>query len=162
MLAQQADRRLRDGQRVGRVDAELGKGGRMGLFAGAMDVEHRGSDDLGAQHVERCGMDHHRRMDAPKGAALEQQNLAARVSDLLGGRADHADGQPDVIRDPCCGDGCPDRRGGNDVMAAGVANAGQTVVFRADTDMQRPGSRARPEGGRKVTDAPLHCEAGVG
>ncbi len=53
-------------------------------------------------------------------------------------------------------------RCGDDVVAAGVADAGKAIVFGANADVQRPGSGAGAERRWEVGNAFLHCETGVG
>ncbi len=79
VLAQQADGRLRDGQRIGGVDAQLRPGGGVRLFAGVEHVEHRGRDHVGTYDIRRRRVHHHRGMHAVKGAALQQQDLASAL-----------------------------------------------------------------------------------
>ena len=98
MLPQQPDRGLRDGERVRRVDPQLRESGGVRLFAGVVHFKHGSCDDLRAQHVEGRGMHHHGGMNPSKRAALQQQDLAAGVAHLFGGRADHANGKADLIR----------------------------------------------------------------
>jgi hypothetical protein len=46
-------------------------------------------------------------------------------------------------------------------LAAGVADAGQAVVFRAKGDVQRARAGARAKRGREVADASPHAETRV-
>ena len=60
------------------------------------------------------------------------QDLAAAA--LLGRRADDLDGQAEVVGDGASARPAPTAVGGDDVVAAGVADAGQGVVLGADRD----------------------------
>src|SRR6202030_688469 len=89
MLAQQANRGLRHHQRVGCVYSKLGKRRGVRLLAGVLDLELADRDKRRNRHIDRRRMRHHREMRARKRAALEQQDLAARVTYLLSRRTDH-------------------------------------------------------------------------
>ena len=90
VLAQEADRDLRDRHGVGGVDPELGSGrgvrlrGRCTCTPKCATALTRGSHVL-----ERCRVHHHRGVDAGERAPFEQEDLAAAA--FLGGRADHTD-----------------------------------------------------------------------
>ena len=130
VLAQQADPDLRDGQRVGAVDALLGP--RRGV-RGLAPVADLPVADRQAGHrltLDRRGVHHHRRVDAVEGAALEHQDLAAAA--LLGRRAEHLHGQPEVVGERGEREAGAGGRGGDDVVAARVADPGQGVVLGAD------------------------------
>ena len=159
VLAQQADGRLGDGQRVRGVDAAFGKGRGVGFLARVGHVEHGAGDDGRVDHVHRGGMDHHGRMHVRERAPLQQQNLAARVADFFRGGAEYADGQTHVVGHCGRGERGADRGRGNDVVAAGVADTGQAVVLGADRDVQRAAAGTRHERRGQVVHAGLHAEA---
>lgn len=99
VLAEEAQRCLRDGERVGGVYTKFGEGGGVGFLAGAMHFKHGGGDDLCADHVKGGGVNHHGGVDASETAALEKQDFSAGVAHFFGRRADDADGEPDLIGD---------------------------------------------------------------
>ena len=150
LLAQQADRHLGHGQRVLRVDPLPGRGRSVRLAPGEGHVEV-GHGEAGRQALGRPGVDHHRRVHAGEGAALEHEDLAAAA--LLGRRAEHADGEPEVVGHLGQRQAGPDGGRGDDVVAAGVAHVGERVVLGADRhdELARPGPRL--ERGRQVVDA---------
>ena len=94
----------------------------------------------GLEPVLGPGVDHHRGVGAVERAALEQEDLAPAA--LLGRRAEHRDRQPDVVGHRGQGHARADGGGGDEVVAAGVAHAGQRVVLGADHDGQ--GARTGP------------------
>ena len=146
VLAEEADRRLGDGDRVGGVHAELGKGGGVRRLAGVVDVEGGPREHRRLGGVDRRRMHHERGVNPGEGAALQEQDLAAAA--LLGGRPDDADGQADVVRDPRRRDGGTERDRRDDVVPARVAHAGQRVVLGTEREMQRAAAGARDERGR--------------
>jgi hypothetical protein len=72
-------------------------------------------------------MHHHGRVDSGEGAALEHQHLAPAA--FLGRSAEHADGQPELVRHRGQGQSSPDSRCRNDVVPARVPDVGQRVVL---------------------------------
>ena len=78
VLAQQADRRLRDRERVGGVDAQLGARRGVRRLAVVVDVELGAGERGRLGHVERRGVHHHRGVHAVEGAALEQAGSCRR------------------------------------------------------------------------------------
>ena len=125
MLPQQSQRRLRDGQRVRRIHAQLRKRRRMRFLSCALYLEHRRRDNLRPQHVERRRMHHHRCVDPIEPAPLQHQNLPARVAHFFCRRPDHADRQPHLIRHLRRGQRRAHRRRGNDVVPARMPNPRQ-------------------------------------
>jgi hypothetical protein len=106
-------------------------------------------------------MNHHRCVQAGECAALEQQNLATGVTDLLCGRAHHADRQPHLIGDPGGSERGTDGGGGDDVVPAGVSDAWQGVVLGANGDVQGTRASAGAKCGRQIANALLHAESGI-
>ena len=90
-------------------------------------------------------------MDAVEGAPLEHEDLAAAA--LLGRGAQHLDGEAQVVGHLGQGQAGTDGGGGDDVVAAGVADAGQGVVLGADGDGERPRAGGGHEGGGQVAHA---------
>ena len=161
VLAQQADRHLRDGDRVGGVDAEVRCGGRVRRDARRSATPK--CDDRahpGREVLERRRVHHHRRVHARERAPLEQEHLAAAA--LLGRRADDADLQVEVVDERREREPGADRGRRDDVVPARVPDAGQRVVLGADREVQRTGADPARERGRQVADAGVDREARVG
>ena len=97
VLAEAADRGLRDGERIGGVDAALGERRGVRLLTGVADLELGAGEERLLDHVHRRRMHHHRGVNAGEHAAVEEEDLAAAA--LLGGRADDAHGEADVVGD---------------------------------------------------------------
>ena len=96
VLAEEPDRDLRDGERVGGVDAELGRRGGVRLVAGVANREVRRPRSTRGRHVlDRCRVHHHRRVHAVERAAFEEEDLAAAA--FLGRCADDADRQAELV-----------------------------------------------------------------
>jgi hypothetical protein len=115
-----------------------------------------------ARHMSiGAGWNHHGRIDSRECAALEQEDLAAGIADLLGRSANDAHRQADFIGDLRCGNGGPDCRRRDDVVSAGVSDPGQAVIFGAERDVQRACPGAGPKGGGQVANALLDREAGL-
>ena len=87
-----------------------------------MHLEHGSGDDLRPQHVKGRGVHHHGGMNARESAALKQQDLAAGIAHFFGRRADDADGEAHVVRHFGRSQRCANGRGGDDIVAAGVAD----------------------------------------
>src|SRR5262245_24351223 len=124
MLAEHSKRCLGDCERVGRVHAELREGGGVGCLPRVVNVEHGSSDDFRTEHVKRRRMHHHGGVNAIESAALELQNLAAGVAHFFGRSADNGYGETDLVSYLGGRNRCADGGGGNDIVAAGVANIG--------------------------------------
>ena len=133
MLSEQADGRLCHHQRVGRIDPELGERRRVRFLPRVPDLELDGGDDRHLHHVERRGVDHHRRVDAVERAALEQLDLPAAA--LLRRRAQDRHGEAGVVRHRQQRHARAGRHGGDDVVAARLADLRQRVVLAADGDV---------------------------
>src|SRR5687768_8552536 len=104
-------------------------------------------------------MDHHRRVHAVEGAALEHEDLAAAA--LLGRRAEHLHRDAEVVGQRSQRHSRAHARGGDDVVAARVPDAGQRVVFGADADHKRAAACRRHKGGGQVAHARLDVEPPV-
>ena len=154
LLAQEADGHLCDRQGVLRIDPFPGRGRCVGLASAEVDVVVGHGEAGGRQALGRPGVHHHGGVDAGEGAAFEHEDLAAAA--LLGGGAEHADGEPELVGHGGQGQPGPDRGGGDDVVTAGVADVGQGVVFGAhghdELAVTSPGLERR----RQVVDAFVH------
>jgi hypothetical protein len=84
---------------------------------------------------------HHGGVDAGERAALQHEDLAARIPFLFGWCAKNGDGQTEVVRNRGGADSCPRRTCRDEVVSTGVADAGKRVIFGADCQMER----ARPD-----------------
>jgi hypothetical protein len=105
-------------------------------------------------------MGHHGEVGPGEGAALHEQDLAATA--LFGRRPDDADRKAHVVGYPGQRPGRADRRGGDDVVAAGVSDPRQGVVLGADRHVERAAAGASGEGGGQIAGPRLDLEAGVG
>ena len=104
----------------------------MGFFAGILHLEHGGGNDFRGDIVTWRWMDHHRRMHASKGTPFKEQNFAPGITDFLCRCADNAHRQTHFIGDTCRCHACTKRHGGNNVVATGVPDGWQAVVFSAN------------------------------
>lgn len=157
MLAEEADRRLRDDEGIAGVHAAIGKGGGVGGLAMIVHIEIGIGEHRGLEHVEGRGMHHHRGVHAGERATFEQANLAA--AGLLRRRADDVNGETDLIGQGCCCQPCTCRHGGNHVVAAGVAYGRQRVVLGADGDVDGPVACAGDERSWQVEGSPGDAQA---
>ena len=135
LLAQQPDRHLRHGDRVGGVDAQVRRDRRVRLPAEVGDLDLGQCQRARARDVDRARVQHHRGGDVVERSGLEQQHFSA--AGLLGGGAEQHDRQAQVVGHLGQRQRRADRRGRDDVVAAGMSDAGQCVVFGADADHQR-------------------------
>src|SRR5439155_1889211 len=115
---------------------ELGEGGRVRRPARVADLEVPPSQGHRLDHVDRRRVHHHGRVRVREDAALEELDLAAAA--LLGGGADDAHREADVIGDARGGDARADGDGGDQVVPAGVADAGEAVVLGAQGQVELP------------------------
>jgi hypothetical protein len=122
VLAQQPDPDLRDRQRVGGVDAELGEAGRMRLTSAVADGQVLDREARQDERLVGGGVDHHRGVDAVEHAGVEHQDLAAAA--LLGRRPDDLHGEAELVGERREREPGPDRGRGDDVVAARVADPG--------------------------------------
>ncbi|MEP6526551.1 MAG: hypothetical protein ABJA86_05250 [Nocardioidaceae bacterium] len=111
----------------------------------------------GRKVIERRRVDHHRGVHTLEGARQDQIDLAA--AGLLRGRTQH--GHPEAC---CLGDGeqgksGPHRRGGDDVVAAGVPDSGKGVVLSADDQVGAALAGAGGERGREPVRLSFDLEA---
>src|SRR5207244_11877401 len=89
VLPPEADRRLRDRERIGGVDPELREGGRVRRPARVADLEVPPRQGRRLDHVGRRRMYHHGRVHAREDAALEEEDLAAAALLRWGAEDDH-------------------------------------------------------------------------
>jgi hypothetical protein len=153
-----ADRRLRDGERVGRVDAALGERGRVRRLAVVVHVElvdRRASS--GSTMSSGAGCTIIAACTPSERAALEQQDLAAAV--LLRRRPDHAHREAHVVGDARQARARADRARGDHVVAARVARcrAGSRTPRRSRRAAAP--SRARDERRRQIAHAAFDAKA---
>ncbi len=161
LLAQQADRHLADHDGVCRVDPAVrgGRGMRSGTVEGRPPAAHRLGGGAGRVVAVPAGqrVDHDGEVQVVEHAPFQQQHLATAV--LLGRRADHPERDPQLLGQR----GQRQRRGhpgpGDEVVAAGVADARQRVVLHADAHREVPAADRRGERGGQLPDAALHREA---
>ncbi len=84
------------------------------------DVLMVDGEGLGPGGIGGAGVDHHRGVQPVEGAAIEHEDLPAAA--FLGGGAEHGDGEPELVGQ--AGQAGADGGGGDDVVAAGVAEPG--------------------------------------
>ncbi|CAM5267931.1 hypothetical protein SMICM304S_03069 [Streptomyces microflavus] len=88
-------------------------------------------------------MDHHRGVHTVERSGLQEERLARPA---LGGGADHPDGQAEFVGVRGEAECRADPGGGDQVVAAGVAEAGERVVLAGDGDGDGPRADRGPEG----------------
>lgn len=160
LLAQQADRHLRDGHRVGGVDTQLGV--RAGVCGAAPvgDVENRDGRSAQRRGFVGSGVHHHGGVGPVESAAVEHQNFPAAA--LLSRCAQHRDGQAKLVGHGSEAEARPDGRRRDDVVPAGVPHLRERVVLSAHHDVARPGSCRRADRGGQVVTAVFDLEASGG
>jgi hypothetical protein len=156
LLPQQADGYLRDREGVSRVAAEMGVGARVRGDAPVGDVEVRHGARPGVYGVGGAGMNHHRERQAVEAARLQHRDLPAPA--FFGGSAEDADADPQVAGDS--GEGLGGSHGGrrDDVVTAGMAEAGEGVVLRDEADGDRPFAVFGDERGGQARGPALYGE----
>ncbi len=92
--------------------------------------------------------------------ALEHDHLA--TAPLLGRGPEHPHGQAECIGERCEPEARPDRRGGDDVVAAGVADLRERVVLGADGEHEGALADLGAERGGHASGAGGHREPGTG
>ena len=132
VLAEGGHRVVAEDGGVEGVAALLGGGGGVGGPAEVLDLVGGDGDDLGLDEVDAGGVDDQGRVDAVEGAPVAQEDLAPAA--LLGRRADDVEPAAGLGDDGGRGQGRPQAGGGDDVVAAAVADAGQGVVLAEHRD----------------------------
>ena len=160
VLTEQADADLRNRDRISGVDAGLRKGTRVGRPTVVVNVEVAYRQAVHAVGLGRRGVDHHRRVEAVEDTGVEHLDLAATA--FLGRRAEDRDGDAEIVGQRGKRMSGADRGGRDDVVSAGMADAGEGVVLGADAEVQRPASGRGGEGGVQPGNAVIDREAGVG
>ncbi len=132
VLAQLRDRLIGRDHRIERVQPAIGHGGGMRRAAVIDRLHFADRDARHGDEIHVGGMDHHRRIDAFEGALARHQFLAAET--FLRRRAEiaHAAGQAAVEFRQGQRRAQSGRR--DDVVSAGMTDAGQRVVFGQDGD----------------------------
>ena len=105
-------------------------------------------------------MQHHRGGDVVEHAGLQHQHLAA--AGLLGGGAEQHDRQVQLVGDLGQRQRRADRGRRDDVVPAGVSDAGQRVVLGADADDQRAAAEVGAERGVQPAGRRGDLEAALG
>jgi hypothetical protein len=114
----------------------------------------------GPGDVGRPGVRHHRHCDVVERPSLQEQGFT--TAGLFGGGSQQGHRQAQVIGDLGQRQRGPDRRGRDDVVAAGVPDLRQRVVFGAYPDDQRSASEVGAEGGVQAADGRGDLEATFG
>jgi hypothetical protein len=91
------------------------------------------------------------RRAARRRPAVEHVYLPAAA--FLRGGPEYGDGEPELVGHARQAGGGADRAGSDDVVAAGVTEPGQRVVFGADPDVQIAGTDAGGERGGQLAGA---------
>ena len=114
------------------VATEVGEGGRVGGLPRVGGDELLDGDHLHAGEVVAGRVDHQRGVDAVEGTLAGHQDLAAAT--LLGGRAEHHHSSTRLGCHRGRGQAGAETGGGDDVVPARVAEAGQGVVLEQHGD----------------------------
>ena len=137
VLAQQPDRDLGDGERVGRVDAELGRDRRVRLAARVLHAHVRDRADARVEVFDRRRVHHHRRVHAVERAPLEHVGSCRRRPLRPACRCTEQR-DAEVVDERREREPGADRARGDDVVTARVTDDRERVVLRADREVQRP------------------------
>ena len=103
-------------------------------------------------------MHHHGGVHAVEHAGIEHQDLATTT--LFGRCPDDPHGKPELVGERGEGEAGADGGGRDDVVPAGMTDAGQRVVLGADGDGQRSAARGGGESGVEAGHARLDRQAG--
>ena len=139
------------------VDAGLWCDGGVGCLAAVSDVAAFDAVHGRSFEVEGRGVDHHGDVDAFECTALEHELLAADV--LFGGGTEHEEGDGVGGDGGLEADGACHAAGGDEVVAAGVADLGEGVVLAEVGDGDGAFAPAGGEGGLEAESAALDGEA---
>jgi hypothetical protein len=159
VLAQQPERNLGNGERIGRVDTEVRGERGVRFAAGVFDVHVRNRRNARIHVFVRRGVHHHRRVHAVERAPLEQVHLATAA--FLGRRTDQVQGDAQLVGEWRQRQRGTDGSCGDDVVTTRVADAGQRVVLGADREMERAVADRRLERGRQLADAHVDRKPGI-
>ncbi len=157
VLPQLRDGLVRGDHGVERVDSLLRGDRRVHCLAAVLDVHVRHAQHRRVGEVDGHRVRHHRHVDIVERARVHHDDLAA--VQLLGRRAEDDDARIGRL------DRLDQRHGGADagrrdqVVPAGVADARQRIVLRADGDGDRAVAPLAAEGGLHAVDAGLHFES---
>jgi hypothetical protein len=156
LLPEQADGDLRDREGVSRVATEMGVGARVGGDAPVDDVEVSHGARPSVDGVSGAGVNHHRERQFVEAPRLQHGDLSAAA--LFGRGAEHADADAQVGGDT--GEGLGGAHGGrrDDVVTAGVAEAGEGVVLRDEADSDGPFAVFGDERGGQARGPALYGE----
>ncbi len=119
--------------------------------AGVADGQGAEREGVEVGDLHRTGVDHHRGVHAVERAPVQQQRLPGAA--LLGRCADHPDGESEPVGVGGEAERGAEAGGGDEVVAAGVAEAGQGVVLADDRDGDRSAAGARAERGGQAGGA---------
>ena len=145
LLTQQPDCHLRDGRCVGGVDTPVRRGRRMRFPAAVIHLNRGQRQRPGGRDIHRAGMHHHGDRQVVEDSGVEQQDFS--TAELFSGRAQEHNRQTQLVGYVGQGQRGADRRCGNDVVAAGMTDPGQRVVFGAHANSQRTAAEVSAERG---------------
>ena len=156
VLSQGGDGVVGDDNRVEGVDARFRPAGGVRLFAEVLDA-HGGAGEGGRQgDVARPRVDEHCRVELVEGAATGHYRLAA--VDLLRRRADGRDAPARLRQNATHRDRGAGRAGGDEVVAAGVAEAAEGIVLGEEGDARSLFAAGGAKGGREVAEGAFDAE----
>ena len=158
VLAELRDCLIGGNEGVERVEAHMRHGGGMCRAAVIDDRDFGDADARHGDEIDACGMHHHGGIELVEGAFLRHQFLAAAL--FFRRRAEIADatGQAAAQFRQC--ERGAQTGGRDDVVAAGMADAGQCVIFRQNGDLRPAFTEARRIGGRQAESAARDREVG--
>ena len=157
VLAQVGNALVGEQQPVEGVQAPVRHGGGVGCFA-VIGGPHLGDADAGhGRQVDAGGMHHQRRIHTVERAGARHHFLAAAL--LLRRCAEKRDGAGQLILHVVQGERRAQGGGGDEVVATGVADAGQGVVLGQHGDVAATGAETRLKGRRQTVGAALGGQA---
>jgi hypothetical protein len=109
--------------------------------------------------VSSFGVHHHRSRSAGERAGTDEVDLPP--VHLLCGCPEHRHGDPELVDERGQGDARPDRRRGDDVVSAGVADLGEGIELAADHHLGAGVPDPRREGGIETVRRVLDSEPAV-
>jgi hypothetical protein len=144
---------------VERVPAPMGEGGGVGGLAAIGGGELLDRDHVHAGQVITGGVHHHGGVDPLEGPLPRHEDLSAPA--LLGRCPQEHDAPADLLGQRGGGQAGAEARGGDEVVPAGVAQAGQGVVLAQHGHGGAGGPGSRHEGRVEPVGAPLDGDAGL-
>ena len=110
-----------------------------------LDLHGAAGEAVGEHPVLRARMDHHGRIQPVEDSSTRENHLPA--DRLLGRRAEDKDFATEKIDEPAHGDACPDGGRCDEIVAAGMTQSRQSVVFGEKSDPHGGGRASRARDG---------------